>query len=133
MEMKKILLDTNCYAGYLTGDEKVLDVIGMAETVYLSVIVIGELFAGFKGGTREQDNKRFLEAFISKLKVEILEVNIETSEVYAERKNMLKRSGNPIPINDLWIASQAIENGIVVVTYDKHFRMIPGLRIWDEL
>ena len=133
MEMKKILLDTNCYARYLTGDEKVLDVIGMAETVYLSVIVIGELFAGFKGGTREQDNKRFLEAFISKLKVEILEVNIETSEVYAETKNMLKRSGNPIPINDLWIASQAIENGIVVVTYDKHFRMIPGLRIWDEL
>ena len=131
--MKKILLDTNCYAGYLTGDEKVLDVIGMAETVYLSVIVIGELFAGFKGGTREQNNKRFLEAFISKLKVEILEVNIETSEVYAETKNMLRRSGNPIPTNDLWIASQAIENGIVVVTYDKHFRMIPGLRIWDEL
>ena len=131
--MKKILLDTNCYAGYLTGDEKVLDAIGRAETVYLSVIVIGELLVGFKGGTREQDNKQFLETFTSKLKVEILDVNIETSEVYAETKNMLKRSGNHIPINDLWIASQAIENGIVVVTYDKHFRMIPGLRTWDEL
>ena len=131
--MKKILLDTNCYARYLTGDEKGLAVIGRAETVYLSVIVIGELLVGFKGGTREQDNKRFLEAFASKLKVEILEINIETSEVYAEAKNMLKRSGNPIPTNDLWIASQAIENGIVVVTYDKHFRMIPGLRTLDEL
>ena len=131
--MKKILLDTNCYVRYLAGDEKVLDAIGRAETVYLSVIVIGELLVGFKGGNREQDNKRFLETFISKLKVEILEVNIETSEVYAETKNMLKRSGNPISINDLWIASQAIENGIIVVTYDKHFRMIPGLRIWDEL
>lgn len=133
MEMKKILLDTNCYARYLTGDEKVLTVIGRADTVYLSVIVIGELLVGFKRGSREQDNKLFLEAFISKLKVEILEINIETSEVYAEVKNMLKRSGNPIPTNDLWIASQAIENGIVVVTYDKHFRMIPGLRTWDEL
>ena len=113
--MKKILLDTNCYVGYLAGDEKVLDAIGRAETVYLSVIVAGELLTGFKGGNREQDNKRFLETFISKLKVEILEVNIETSEVYAETKNMLKRSGNPIPMNDLWIASQAIENGIVVL------------------
>ena len=131
--MKKILLDTNCYARYLTGDEKVLAAIGRAETVYLSVIVIGELLVGFKGGTREQDNKRFLETFISKLKVEILEVNIETSEVYAAAKNMLKRSGKPLPTNDLWIASQAIENGIVVVTYDKHFLMIPGLRTWDEL
>lgn len=133
MAMRKILLDTNCYAGYLTGDEKVLDAIGKAETVYLSVIVIGELLAGFKGGSREQDNKRFLETFTSKLRVEILEVNIETSEVYAETKTLLKKSGNPIPTNDLWIASQAIENGIVVVTYDKHFQMIPGLRTWDEL
>ncbi len=131
--MKKILLDTNCYAGLLNGDEKVLNAIGKAETVYLSVIVIGELLAGFKGGNREQNNKRFLEMFVSKSKVEILEVNIETSEVYAETKNMLKKSGKPIPINDLWIASQAIENGIVVVTYDKHFQVIPGLRTWDEL
>ena len=130
--MKRILLDTNCYAGYLTGDEKVLDAIGRADAVYLSVIVVGELLAGFKGGSREKDNKRILQTFISKLKVEILDVSIETSEVYAETKNILKRSGNPIPINDLWIASQAIENGMVVVTYDKHFRMIPGLRTWDE-
>ena len=131
--MKKILLDTNCYVGYLAGDEKVLDAIGRAETVYLSVIVIGELLVGFKGGTREQHNKRFLEAFLSKLKVDILGVNIETSEIYGEVKNTLKKSGNPIPINDLWIASQAIENGAIVVTYDKHFKLVPGLRIWDEL
>ena len=131
--MKKILLDTNCYARYLTGDEEVLAAIGRAETVYLSVIVIGELFAGFKGGTREQDNKRFFKAFISKSMVEILEINIETSEVYAEVKNILWRLGNPIPINDLWIASQAIENGAVIITYDKHFKKIPGLRVWDRL
>jgi len=79
--MKKILLDTNCYAGYLTGDEKVLDAIGRADAVYLSVIVVGELLAGFKGGSREKDNKRILQTFISKLKVEILDVSIETSEV----------------------------------------------------
>ena len=48
--MKNILLDTNCYSAYLAGDERVLDVLAEAEFVYMSIFVLGELFAGFMGG-----------------------------------------------------------------------------------
>ena len=41
--MKRILLDTNAYARFFGGDEGVLGVLGEAETVYLSAIVLGEL------------------------------------------------------------------------------------------
>lgn len=41
--MKEILLDTNAYTRYLSGDQKVLDVIAAAEIIYMSVFVLGEL------------------------------------------------------------------------------------------
>ena len=55
--MKRILLDTNAYVRFLRGDEKVMVYLGQAHTVYMSVFVLGELFAGFKAGGKER-NKR---------------------------------------------------------------------------
>ena len=42
----------------------------------------------------------------------------------------VSKAGTPIPINDVWIASHAMETGSVVITYDKHFNLVPGLRVW---
>ena len=49
--MKRILLDTNAYTAFLTGDERVLNALTEAETAFLSALVIGELYAGFCGGS----------------------------------------------------------------------------------
>ncbi|HLC83303.1 MAG TPA: PIN domain-containing protein [Bacteroidia bacterium] len=38
-----------------------------------------------------------------------------------------------MPSNDLWIASQAIETGSMLITFDKHFLHIPGLRLWNKI
>jgi len=65
--VKKILIDTNAYTGLLAGEASVLHVISAAETVYMSVFVLGELYAGFKGGTKEPENKDILRRFLSKL------------------------------------------------------------------
>jgi len=51
--MKAIILDTNAYTRLLAGDENVLDVVASSETLYMSIFVLGELHAGFKGGTKE--------------------------------------------------------------------------------
>ena len=48
-------------------------------------------------------------------------------------KHTLKRAGTPIPINDVWLATQALETGAQVVTYDAHFQKVAGLRLWDAL
>jgi len=50
--MKSILLDTNAYTRLLTGDESVLNVLSTAETVYMSIFVLGELYAGFADGSQ---------------------------------------------------------------------------------
>lgn len=131
--MKKILLDTNAYSGFMSGDQLVFECIVESEIIYMSTIMIGELFAGFHGGSKFSKNKRELKTFISKEGVNIIDVSIETSEIFGEIKSELSRKGRMIPLNDIWIAAHAIETGSKLVTHDAHFKNISGLRLWDEL
>jgi len=129
--MKKILPDTNAMTRLFDGDERILSALAGAETVFLSVFVLGELYAGFKAGHKEKQNRDVIRRFLDKATV--LDATHETAEVYAQVKSALKKAGRPIPINDVWIAAQALETGAVLLTHDSHFQAVPGLRIWDEL
>ena len=126
-------MDTNAYAALLRGDEKVLSAIGRAETVYMSAIVLGELFAGFRGGNRFAENRKLLERFLDRPHVALLSAGLETADVFGSIKQKLKEQGTPIPIDDVWIAAHAMEAGAVLLTYDRHFEQVAGLRLWDEL
>ena len=128
--MNKVLLDTNAYGAYLQGDQKVLNTLADADTTFISIFVLGELYTGFKGGIREAKNVEILHRFLRKTTVIILEATQETAEIFGTVKNSLKLAGTPIPINDVWIASHALETGSVIVTYDKHFDVVPGVRVW---
>jgi tRNA(fMet)-specific endonuclease VapC len=129
--MKRILLDTNAYSKLLAGDKKVLSLLAESDVVYMSIFVLGELYAAFKGGSKEQENTQLLKRFIQKPTVEILEATEETSKVFGQVKNDLKKAGTPLPINDVWIAAHTLESGSTIITYDIHFREIPDLRIWE--
>lgn len=131
--MSKIMLDSNTYTHLFKGDKKVEEELVKAESIYMSAIVVGELLAAFKGGIRYSKNKDEFEVFIDKFNVLIHDVSRETASIYSEVKHYLDKKGTPIPVNDLWIASHSIETGSVLITYDKHFLQIPGLRIWDRL
>jgi len=131
--MKKIILDTNAYARLLAGDEHVLDAVSGAEVVYISVFVLGELVAGFAGGSKEQENRKTLGSFLRKPTVKILNATSETAEIFGFVKSGLKRAGTPIPINDVWIAAHGIETGSTVITYDTHFHKVAGLRLWERV
>ena len=130
--MKKILIDTSAYSRFLAGDENILNIIGSAETVYMSIFVLGELYAGFAGGTKEGENKKALNLFLGKSTVKILNATSETAEIFGMVKNSLSKAGTPIPINDVWIASHAIETGTSVITFDNHFRKVAGLRVTSQ-
>ena len=131
--MRKILLDTNAYVRFLRGDEKVMTYLAQADSVCMSVFVLGELYAGFRAGGKERNNRQILERFLLKPTVTVLEATIETADIFGLIMASLKKSGNPIPINDVWIAAHALETGSILLTYDDNFAAIPGLRLWDEL
>ena len=127
----KVLLDTNALSALWNGDERVLEALGQAECVFMSIVVLGELFAGFRGGSRMKENRARLTGLLVKPTVRTLELSIETAEVYGQIKDTLKRAGTPVPINDVWLSAQAIETGSVLITFDSHFGKVPGVRLWD--
>lgn len=128
--MRSVLLDTNAFTALFRGDKAVLDALARAECVYASVVVLGELEAGFRGGSRYAENLAVLERFLAKPSVTTLPVSRETSDCFGRVKDALRRQGTPLPINDVWLASQCLETGAVLVTYDQHFGAIGGLRLW---
>lgn len=127
--MKRILLDTNAYAAFLSGDEDVFRALSEADAVLMSTFVIGELVAGFRGGSRFDANMARLRSFLGKPTVSVQDATLETAEVFGQLKDLLKKAGTPIPINDVWIAAHAVETGAVLVTDDSHFEKVPGVRI----
>ena len=129
--MKKMVLDTNAYARLLAGNNDVLAAVASTELIYMSIFVLGELYAGFAGGVKQRENKAILNRFLSKPSVKILNATSETAEIFGVLKADLKQSGTSLPINDVWIAAHAVETGAVIVTFDQHFRKISGIRLWD--
>jgi len=129
--MKSVLLDTTAYSRLMAGDQRVLEAVAGAETVFVSVIIMGELHAAFAKGTRKKENRGILDRFLRKPTVKILPVMAETAEIFGEIKHGLQEAGTPIPINDIWISAQARETGAMLITYDAHFRTVPGLRLMD--
>ncbi|OGJ96292.1 MAG: twitching motility protein PilT, partial [Candidatus Raymondbacteria bacterium RifOxyC12_full_50_8] len=77
--MKTVLLDTTAYSHLMRGEQAVLDVLAEAETVLVSVIVLGELNAGFASGTKKKENRELLNRFLRKPTVKINNITAETS------------------------------------------------------
>ena len=128
--ISRIALDTNAYSALAKGDSDVLEALAEAERTYLPVTVIGELCAGFRGGTQEKRNRAQLRRFFKKPSVRILHTTEEVADYYGQIFDFLSRKKTPIPANDIWIAAHAMEQGVALVTYDKHFQHIEGLRLW---
>ncbi len=128
----RALIDTNGYTALMKGDESVARFLDDSELVYLSTIVAGELLTGFKGGSMERQNRLWLKEFVEKGgKTVIIKVGMETAERFALIKDALKRKGQPIPVNDIWIAAQCMETGAILLSRDAHFEAIEGLMVWQ--
>lgn len=125
--MRPILFDTNAYASFKRNEKSIIEIVQSAELIGISPVVIGELIAGFEGGNKVQQNKVELEQFLESSRVIIYPITRDTSFFFSQIYSSLKNKGKPIPTNDMWIASQALEHGCVVCTHDKHFSFIEGL------
>lgn len=125
--MRPILFDTNAYSSFKRNEAAIIEITQHAELIGISPIVIGELLAGFEGGTKVEKNKIELQQFLQSSRVIVYPITLDTSHFFSQIHGMLRNKGKPIPTNDMWIASQALEHGCVVCTKDKHFKLIEGL------
>jgi tRNA(fMet)-specific endonuclease VapC len=127
--MIRLMLDTSAYSMLRRGHAPIQAAARLADKLYVSPIVLGELEAGFRRGSRRQENELLLRRFLASPRVEVAPVAEETAHCYAHIFDYLRRAGTPIPVNDLWIAASAMEHGLAVLTTDAHYRAVPQIRL----
>jgi tRNA(fMet)-specific endonuclease VapC len=121
----RILLDTNRLTDALRGDRDAVEIVEQAAEVWIPFVALAEIRAGFRLGTRAHQNERLMTAFLQQPGIEPLYADSGTTEVYARLFAQLRRAGTPIPTNDLWIASLAVQHQLILVSRADHFAEIP--------
>jgi tRNA(fMet)-specific endonuclease VapC len=123
----KIALDTNAYSDLMRGDAARAQIVRSATHLYMPLIVLAELRAGFIAGNQESANAANLQRFLGRSRVSILLPDEQTTHHYAQLNFQLRGRGIMIPTNDLWIAALALQHNLVLCTSDKHFTHLPQL------
>ncbi len=59
---------------------------------------------------------------------EMLQPTLRTPDICAQLRATLHAAGRPVPDMVCWIGAHAIEHGIPVVTTDRNFRLLPGVK-----
>lgn len=127
--MRRIIIDTNVYVAFKRSVRNVVKLLRGVEYIGINIVVIGELYSGFKGGHKETLNRTELEEFLDTPRVDVIPIDEITAEFYAQIYWNLKRKGHPVPTNDMWIAASALQHGLALFTLDAHFKAIDGLML----
>ncbi len=121
-----MILDMNALSAAADCDPAALEVVAKAESLALPVIVIGEYRLGIAQSRRRSEYEEWLREWIEA--VTVLEIDEETARQYAAIGLELKKSGKPIPANDLWIAALCRQHSLPLISRDRHFDAVRGLR-----
>lgn len=125
----KLALDTNAYAALGEGYAPLAEEVRRAEKVGLPIVVLGELWFGFMNGSRLRLNSEALEHFLATPRVQILELDQQTTRVFGEIATLLRGLGVAIQQNDLWIAALCKQHGFALATRDRGFQRVLGLEV----
>jgi tRNA(fMet)-specific endonuclease VapC len=121
-----VILDTNGLSAAAEGTLSLEAVLRESAVVAIPVIVLGE----YRFGIRQSRNQKQYEDWLAESLplYRLLAVEEETAERYAAIRSELKEAGTPIPTNDVWIAALCRQHSFPLVSRDRHFDLVRGLR-----
>jgi len=122
----EVILDTNALSALFDGEPGLKEKLRRATRISLPVVVLGEYRFGLLGASRRMKTGPDLAGL--QAVSEVLPIDVETIEPYAKICDQLKRAGTPIPTNDIWIAALAIQHGLPIVSRDRHFDRVAGVK-----
>lgn len=124
-----MILDTNALSAAADREPGALKIVAGAESLAVPVIVLGEYRFGIAQSRYRKDYEGWLREWITVVKV--LDVDERTSHHYATIGLELKGIGKSIPTNDVWIAALCRQHSLSLLSRDRHFDVVKGLRRVD--
>ena len=124
-----MIVDTNALSAWLDGDPRIEARLGSASLLVMPVIVLGEYRFGISFSKHRAEYERRVDMI--EMDLPVLGANSGTAAHYAAIRMELKEAGTPIPWHDLWIAAQAREHSLPVLSRDSHFDYVRGLKRID--
>jgi tRNA(fMet)-specific endonuclease VapC len=124
-----LILDTNALSAIADGEPGTAKRLAGASEVAIPVIVLGEYRFGVAHSRRKHEYERWLQEMIAVSRV--LDIDEETAVWYARLRSQLKAAGTPVPSNDAWIAALCRQYALPVLSRDRHFDSIRGIKRLD--
>jgi tRNA(fMet)-specific endonuclease VapC len=130
----KYLLDTNIISNVIDFPRGEVAVRvrreAVAGTVATSIIAVAELRYGYTKVSSQRLREAYERLFES---IKIEEWKAPFDHIYADIRDKLEKKGRPIGGMDMLIAAHAMATDAIVVTTDKHFLEVPGLKVENWL
>jgi tRNA(fMet)-specific endonuclease VapC len=124
-----LILDTNALSAAADDAPGVKKTLAAARQLALPVPVIGEYRYGIAQARGGAAHRQWLENFMGQCLV--LDITDATTHQYAAIRLELKTLGRPIPANDVWIAALCRQHNLPLLSRDRHFDVVSGVRRLD--
>jgi tRNA(fMet)-specific endonuclease VapC len=124
-----LILDTNALSAAADREPAALELVARAERVAVPAIVLGEYRLGIAQSRHYTSYENWLRDWITA--VIVLDIQEETTQHYAAIGLELKKKGRPIPANDVWIAALCRQHALPLLSRDRHFDVVAGIRRLD--
>ena len=121
-----MILDTNALSATAEENPAVIEILAGAPQVALPAVVIGEYRYGIALSRHSSRYRRWLDSLINACQV--LDITDQTTHHYAAIGVELRKAGTPIPTNDLWIAALCRQHSLPVLSRDRHFDVVGGVK-----
>ena len=124
-----LMLDTNAVSALIKNRADTLSVVLNERPSCISVITEAELRFGLARRAVNADLRRIVENYLSC--VDILPWSSTSAQRYSLLRAELEASGKSLAPMDLLIASHAMAEDCTLVSADRVFTQVPGLRVFD--
>lgn len=121
-----MILDTNGLSAMADGQSTLESILRKAAQIAIPVIVLGEYRYGISHSRDRKHYEHWLIEYLPKFR--ILDIDERTTIPYTAVRTELKKAGTPIPSNDVWIAALCRQHSLPLLSRDRHFDAVPGLK-----
>lgn len=98
------------------------------DRLFVSTVTVAELYFGAYNSFRIEENVGLIDELISEFQV--VSLGTDAGRFFGRKKAELKRKGEILPDSDLFIATIAVSNDLVLVSNnERHFSRIEELRL----